>query len=120
MAPEATSIEPERENRIRDVLLVSRTDESGIDRVNHLYRYQACCMRWEQVIRVLLRSVSPIGHEIQMMSKLGRLLVKTAVISGLMLPVSAHAYIDPGTGSLILQGLVAAIAGIYESCVHSR
>lgn len=47
-----------------------------------------------------------------MMSKLARLLMKTTVISGLMLPVSAHAYIDPGTGSLILQGLVAAIAGI--------
>lgn len=25
---------------------------------------------------------------------------------------AAHAYVDPGTGSLILQGLVAAIAGI--------
>ncbi len=47
-----------------------------------------------------------------MMSKLARLLVKTTVISGLMLPVSSHAYIDPGTGSLILQGLIAAIAGI--------
>jgi hypothetical protein len=47
-----------------------------------------------------------------MMSKLGRLLVKTTVLSGFMLPVSAHAYIDPGTGSLILQGLIAAIAGV--------
>jgi len=47
-----------------------------------------------------------------MMSMLGRFLVKTTVISGLMLPVSSHAYIDPGTGSLILQGLIAAIAGI--------
>jgi len=26
-------------------------------------------------------------------------------------PTAAHAYLDPGTGSLILQGLLAAIAG---------
>jgi hypothetical protein len=29
----------------------------------------------------------------------------------LAIPAPAHAYLDPGTGSLILQGLVAAFAG---------
>lgn len=27
-----------------------------------------------------------------------------------LLPVTAHAYLDPGTGSIILQGLIAGIA----------
>jgi len=30
----------------------------------------------------------------------------------LMTPGTAHAYLDPGTGSLILQGLVATILGV--------
>lgn len=29
----------------------------------------------------------------------------------LLLPVPAFAYLDPGTGSLLVQGLIAAIAG---------
>ena len=28
----------------------------------------------------------------------------------IVFPVTAHAYLDPGTGSIILQGLIAAIA----------
>jgi hypothetical protein len=30
----------------------------------------------------------------------------------MLLPSQAHAYIDPGTGSMLLQGLIAAIAGV--------
>ena len=33
-----------------------------------------------------------------------------AVLVGLIFPLSAHAYLDPGTGSIILQGLIAGIA----------
>ena len=29
----------------------------------------------------------------------------------LVVPASAHAYIDPGTGSFIIQGIIAAIVG---------
>lgn len=33
------------------------------------------------------------------------------ILAGLLLPTSsAHAYIDPGTGSMLLQGLIAAVA----------
>lgn len=34
-----------------------------------------------------------------------------AVACCLLYPVSAHAYLDAGTGSLILQALIAAVAG---------
>lgn len=38
--------------------------------------------------------------------------LKTAIFAALaMLPLSAHAYLDPGTGSLLIQGLLAAVAG---------
>lgn len=39
---------------------------------------------------------------------------RTAVAAGsvlALLPTGAHAYLDPGTGSILLQGLVAAVAG---------
>jgi len=42
----------------------------------------------------------------------GRLFARAAALSGLLLTPAAHAYIDPGTGSLILQGLIAAVAGV--------
>ena len=31
-------------------------------------------------------------------------------MAGIMFPISAFAYLDPGTGSIILQGLIAALA----------
>ena len=34
----------------------------------------------------------------------------------LLLPMSAHAYLDPGTGSLIAQALIGAIAGSFMFC----
>ena len=34
----------------------------------------------------------------------------TLLMAGLLLSSPAHAYIDPGTGSMILQGLLAGIA----------
>ena len=37
---------------------------------------------------------------------------RTVLFTGLFThSITAHAYLDPGTGSLILQGLLAAIAG---------
>lgn len=42
--------------------------------------------------------------------RVGRLLALFAVLAA-MLPRSAHAYLDPGTGSYILQILVAALFG---------
>lgn len=35
-----------------------------------------------------------------------------AVVMSIGVPTSAYAYIDPGTGSLIIQGIIGAIAGI--------
>lgn len=35
----------------------------------------------------------------------------TALAAGLLLPASALAYIDPGTGSFVIQGVIAAIVG---------
>ena len=32
------------------------------------------------------------------------------VFLGLLFPTEAHAYLDPGTGSLMLQGLIAGLA----------
>ena len=40
--------------------------------------------------------------------------VKTVAMSALLLAAShhaAHAYLDPGTGSIILQGLIAGVIG---------
>lgn len=47
-----------------------------------------------------------------MTSTLARLLIMVPLLVALGVPTSAQAYIDPGTGSLILQGLVAAVAGV--------
>ena len=41
------------------------------------------------------------------MSKLG----SVATITIILFTQNAHAYLDPGTGSIILQGLIAGIAG---------
>ena len=38
-------------------------------------------------------------------------LLTLALICVLVAPRPAHAYLDPGTGSLLLQGLIGAIAG---------
>jgi hypothetical protein len=35
-----------------------------------------------------------------------------AVIVNLLFIKSAYAYLDPGTGSILLQGLIAAVAGV--------
>jgi hypothetical protein len=37
-------------------------------------------------------------------------LLLTAVLA--LVPASAHAYIDPGTGSFVIQGIIAAIVGV--------
>ena len=37
----------------------------------------------------------------------------SALAAGVLLSESAHAYIDPGTGSILLQGLIAAVAGAF-------
>jgi hypothetical protein len=34
------------------------------------------------------------------------------LLVGLSLPLSAHAYVDPGTGMLMWQGLIAAIGAV--------
>lgn len=38
--------------------------------------------------------------------------VCSVAIVGLLFPCSAHAYIDPGSGLLLLQGLLALIGGL--------
>jgi hypothetical protein len=40
-----------------------------------------------------------------------RILTSVSAIS-LFAPLNAYAYLDPGTGSILLQGLIAAIAGV--------
>lgn len=40
------------------------------------------------------------------------LLLFTLVLMNAICPEKAHAYLDPGTGSMILQVIIAAIAGI--------
>lgn len=43
-----------------------------------------------------------------------QVIMRVAVFSGLCLLLStgtSHAYLDPGTGSMLLQGLIAGIAG---------
>lgn len=30
----------------------------------------------------------------------------------LLFPAAAHAYVDPGTGSMVLQGVIAAVLGL--------
>jgi hypothetical protein len=34
------------------------------------------------------------------------------LIATLLAPATAHAYVDPGTGSLALQGIIAAVLGL--------
>ena len=34
------------------------------------------------------------------------------LIAALLAPATAHAYVDPGTGSLALQGIIAAVLGL--------
>lgn len=34
------------------------------------------------------------------------------LIAALVAPAPAHAYVDPGTGSLAVQGIIAAILGV--------
>ena len=33
------------------------------------------------------------------------------LVAALLVPTAAHAYVDPGTGSLAVQGIIAAILG---------
>ncbi len=33
------------------------------------------------------------------------------LVAGILFPASAHAYIDPGTGSFVIQGIIAAVVG---------
>ena len=56
---------------------------------------------------------------------LGGFLMRGFVVSALMLPIfvaPAYAYIDPGTGTLILQAIVAAVAGAlaYVTMTYGR
>lgn len=48
-----------------------------------------------------------INNRRNLISGLACLLTFTSLV-----PSQAYAYIDPGTGSILLQGLIAAIAGI--------
>ena len=41
-----------------------------------------------------------------------RRIVVAAAIGLLLLPATAHAYLDPGTGSMLLQALVGGAAGV--------
>jgi hypothetical protein len=34
------------------------------------------------------------------------------LIAALLAPATAHAYVDPGTGSMVLQGVIAAVLGL--------
>ena len=36
--------------------------------------------------------------------------ILVVLISALSLPLDAYAYLDPGTGSILIQGLIAAVA----------
>lgn len=44
-------------------------------------------------------------------AKRSRPLVLFAVLAILLLPTSALAYIDPGTGSFVIQGIIGAVVG---------
>ncbi len=39
-------------------------------------------------------------------------LISAAIVALVLGTTAAHAYIDPGTGSMMLQGLIALIAGL--------
>jgi type VI protein secretion system component VasK len=34
------------------------------------------------------------------------------LIAAVLFPAPAHAYVDPGTGSMVLQGIIAAVLGL--------
>lgn len=40
-----------------------------------------------------------------------RLLIVALPVAAVLAPASAFAYVDPGTGSLLFQGLIAAVVG---------
>ncbi len=41
-----------------------------------------------------------------------RLLVLVLLAGAALTPTSAHAYVDPGAGSLVIQGIIAAVVGV--------
>jgi hypothetical protein len=41
-----------------------------------------------------------------------RLLALVLIIGALLAPQPAHAYVDPGAGSLVIQGIIAAVVGV--------
>ena len=49
------------------------------------------------------------------LASLGFLLTLTAMLVGAS-PSTAHAYLDPGTGSIILQVLLGGVAGLTLAC----
>jgi len=55
---------------------------------------------------------SLIGYKSRVTSTLARFLIMVFLLAALGVSTNAQAYIDPGTGSLILQGIIAAVAGV--------
>ena len=41
-----------------------------------------------------------------------RLLALVLITGALLAPQPAHAYVDPGAGSLVIQGIIAAVVGV--------
>ena len=41
-----------------------------------------------------------------------RLLALVLITGALLAPEPAHAYVDPGAGSLVIQGIIAAVVGV--------
>ncbi|MBK6735631.1 MAG: hypothetical protein IPG61_16455 [bacterium] len=41
-----------------------------------------------------------------------RLLALVLITGSLLAPRPAHAYVDPGSGSLVIQGIIAAVVGV--------
>jgi ABC-type uncharacterized transport system permease subunit len=41
-----------------------------------------------------------------------RLLLFAVLAGSLLAPQPAHAYVDPGAGSLVIQGIIAAVVGV--------
>jgi cation transport ATPase len=60
--------------------------------------------------------VSLIRDEEKTMKIQKKVFVPVAVLVGLLFLVdSAHAYLDPGTGSMLVQGVLATIAAVFVS-----
>ena len=57
-----------------------------------------------------MRSQSGVKMGARPQSREATLLKFILTMAGIMFPISAFAYLDPGTGSIILQGLIAALA----------